>query len=475
MSIFRTLHRSFLILFAVVVVSIVTLVHFSVSKIVAEQSRAQQQSLSPALSLIVDQLMQPLHISQTLGKAKELRDLMSADQIDEEAVFKMLERLESEFDLTFFVASENNRIQYNSDGTKLELLEGEVSWYFKYKDAPQNAVADIGKWEDAHFFIDLKIFDEEQKFLGFFGIGKSLLSFISVFEKYKQEYSYDFIFVDQENKITLSSNPELLARDSTFRRLDDLEWYTRIEPSLDSTKSLNNVLVSIEGQDYLIAEVGIEPFGWTMYILTPLQARQAELSRTFIFSVVSLLVVIFALFILIYNLLYYFKKDMQQNIQTDPLTKLPNRNKIELRYAEMQDMKQSVSLLLIDIDHFKAVNDTHGHNAGDNVLRQVANMLQNELREDDIIGRWGGEEFVILLPETSPEQAFDVAQKLRQRLANMTASTGTLSLKITASFGVSHTDINRPLVDILASADDALYQAKRDGRNLVRMQLIDAA
>ena len=76
MNIFRTLHRSILLLFAVVVVSIVTLVHISVSKIVAEQSRAQQQSYSPALQLIVEQLMQPLHISQTLAKAKELKDLI---------------------------------------------------------------------------------------------------------------------------------------------------------------------------------------------------------------------------------------------------------------------------------------------------------------------------------------------------------------------------------------------------------------
>lgn len=475
LGIFRTLHRSFLILFAVVVVSIVALVHFSISKMVAEQSLAQQKSLSPALALVVEQLMQPLHVSQTLGQAKELQDVMSAAEIDEAEVFAMLTRLESEFGLSFFIASERTRTQYNSDGSKLELIEGEVSWYFKYKDDPEKAIADIGKWEDAHFYIDIKIFDESQQFLGFFGIGKSLTSFINIFEQYRQEFGYDFIFVDQNKDITLSSDPELLARNSTFQNLADLDWVKKVAPDgLDKT-SLNNTLISIAEQDFLVAEIGIQPFDWTMYILTPLSDRQAELSRTFIISVVSLLVVVFALFILIYNLLYYFKREMQKNVQTDPLTQLPNRNKVELRYAEMLDRNQSVSLLLIDIDHFKAVNDTHGHNAGDNVLRQVANMLQSELREDDIIGRWGGEEFVILLADTSPEQAFEVAQKLRERLANMTASTGSLSLKVTASFGVSHTEISRPLVDILARADDALYQAKREGRNLVKMQLIDAA
>lgn len=442
---------------------------------VAEQSLAQQKSLSPALSLVVEQLMQPLHVSETLGRAKELQDLMSSQDIDEAAMFAMLKRLESEFGLSFFVASERTRMQYNSDGSKLELIEGEVSWYFKYKDTPENAIADIGKWENAHFYIDIKIFDEEQQFLGFFGIGKSLASFINIFEIYQREYGYDFIFVDQQKDITLSSDPSLLARDSTFQNLADLDWVKQAAPNGLNSTSLNNTLISIAENDFLVAEIGIDPFDWTMYILTPLSDRQAAVSRTFIISVVSLLVLVFALFLLIYNLLYYFKREMQKNVQTDPLTQLPNRNKVELRYAEMLDRKHSVSLLLVDIDHFKAVNDTHGHNAGDNVLRQVANMLQSELRDEDIIGRWGGEEFVILLADTSPEQAFEVAQKLRERLASMTASTGSLSLKVTASFGVSHTEVERPLVDILARADDALYQAKREGRNMVKMRLIDAA
>ena len=100
-NIFRTLHRSILMLFAVVVISIVTLVHISVSKIVSEQSRAQQKSHSPALQLVVEQLMQPLHISQTLAKAKELKDLMRSPKDNEDQIFATLKRLNKEFSLNF--------------------------------------------------------------------------------------------------------------------------------------------------------------------------------------------------------------------------------------------------------------------------------------------------------------------------------------------------------------------------------------
>lgn len=475
MNAFRSLHRSILILFAVVVISIVTLVHFSVSKIVAEQSRAQQRSISPALSLIVDQLLKPLHISQTLVEAKELKDLMKSSDIDEKAVLAMLKRLEEEFGMGFFIASDISRTQYNSNGTTLELKEETVDWFFRYKAGDKDAIADIGQWADPQFYIDLKVFDDDGKFVGFFGTSKRLDSFVEIFEQYKTEHSYDFIFVDQDNNIALSSDPELIVDKTTFKTLESLDWYVGIDKEKLPNQSLNNVLVSVAGQDALVAEVNIDPFGWTMYLLTPLQERQTEISRSFIISIVTLLVLIFALFVVIYHLLYYFKKDMQKNFQTDPLTKLPNRNKVELRYAELQDRKQAVGVVLIDIDNFKDVNDTHGHNAGDVVLRQISTTLQNELREGDVIGRWGGEEFVLLLPDTTPDQSFEVAQKLRERLAGMTATMGSITIQITASFGVSHTEVNRPLTEVLGYADDALYQAKRDGRNLVRMQLAKAA
>nr|WP_205967580.1 diguanylate cyclase [Paraglaciecola sp. 20A4] len=458
-------------LFVVVAVSIVTLVHFSVSKIVAEQSRAQQQSHSPALELIVQQLMKPLHISETLVKAKELQDLMGAPSIDEQAVFDSLKRLQREFGMNFFIASEKSRRQYYSDGTTTELLEGNVSWYFKYKDSAQNEIADIGKWEDTHFYIDLKVFDENQHFLGFFGVGKSLRSFLDIFARYKETYGYDFIFADQDRNITLSSDPKLVAANSEFTNLTNLPWFKDLSEE-EQQGSLNNLLVKINGYDFLIAELNIQPFDWTLYLMTPLESRQTEISRGFIFSIVTLLVLIFGLFLIIYNLLYYFKKDMQKTRQIDVLTELPNRASMSLMFDGFMYEKSSVSLVLINLDNFKSINETHGRKAGDIVLRQIASMLQLELRKQDILGRWGGEEFLLLLPNTGPHEAVDVAETVRNRLANMTITTGSMSIQMTASFGVSFTAIPRTINEVIAAADDALFAAKREGRNVVRLQLI---
>lgn len=473
MNIFRTLHRSILILFAVVVVSIVTLVHISVSNIVAEQSRAQQQSHSPALQLIIEQLMKPLHISQTLAKAKELKDLMRNPLDNEEQVFATLKRLNQEFSLNFFIASEISRTQYDSEGKKIELSEGKVDWYFRYKNQPENAMADIGQWQNPQFYIDLKIYDDDGKFLGVFGVGKSLKAFTEVFNEYKKTYGYDFIFVDQNKDITLTSDPELLIKGVTFKNLADLPWFQTLKPEQQQA-SLNNLLLQINGQEALIAELNIQPFDWTLYIITPLQSRQTEISRGFIISIVTLLAIIFGLFLLIYNLLYYFKKDIQKIKQIDILTELANRSNVTLKFEELMYEKQSVSLVLIDLDNFKPINETHGRKAGDIVLRQIAQMLQSDIRETDILGRWGGEEFILLMPNTGPHEAVELCQTLCKKMAGMTITTGTTSIQITASFGVSFTATPRTMSEVISAADDALFSAKRDGRNMVRMQLIGA-
>jgi len=470
---FRTLHRSILVLFAVVVIAIVTLVHFSISKIVAEQSRAQQQTLSPAISLIVEQLLKPLHISEALGHSTELVTLMEGSSLDEAAIFKALKRLESEFGLSFFIASETARRQYNSDGSIIELIEGDVSWYFKYRDAPQDSLADIGKWEDTHFYIDIKINSDDGRFLGFFGIGKSLRSFLRVFDSYKTQYGYDFLFVDGNGDIMLSSDPSLNASYSDFTNLSELPWYANMPMAVQQEQALNNKLVTIDQKDYLIAEVKLNQFGWTVFLLSPLEDRQTEISQAFIFSVVTVLVVIFSLFLLIYNLLYYFRKDMQPELVVRQANRLPERTNLELIFQTLLGEQKSISVVLLSIDNFSHISDVHGRTAGDDAIDRIVAYLSANLRENDILGRWASEEFIIFLPHTGPHEAFDIAQNLRHGIATLPPLTEYPDVQLTASFGISFTASKRTMNEVTAHAEDALYQAKRDGYNLVRMQLID--
>ncbi|MCM2328684.1 MAG: sensor domain-containing diguanylate cyclase [Lysobacter sp.] len=164
---------------------------------------------------------------------------------------------------------------------------------------------------------------------------------------------------------------------------------------------------------------------------------------------------------------------LEKQAHTDPLTGLANRRHfMEVADAELARSRRydtPLSMLMIDIDHFKEVNDAHGHRAGDRVLQQLARTCLEILREVDVAGRVGGEEFAILLPETEVEGAFEVAERLRTAVAaaEVPREEG-LPIRVTISIGVAAMDAATNLDTLMSQADDALYDAKHGGRNLVR-------
>lgn len=144
--------------------------------------------------------------------------------------------------------------------------------------------------------------------------------------------------------------------------------------------------------------------------------------------------------------------------------------------SRAQRTQTPLAVLLIDIDHFKSVNDRYGHLAGDRVLRAVADTLETELRDYDIVGRIGGEEFAVLLPATDAEQAGESAERLRRRIADVAVTLegdqqlAHVHIRVTVSIGVTTTTSDRhALADVLATADLALYRAKGDGRDRVQV------
>lgn len=167
---------------------------------------------------------------------------------------------------------------------------------------------------------------------------------------------------------------------------------------------------------------------------------------------------------------------------TDPLTALNNRRFFEQRLVEEFDRalrtKRPLCCLMIDIDYFKQVNDTHGHQVGDKVLQRVSKTMVEQMRRTDVLARYGGEEFVVLLPETVATVAMEVAERLRMRVAkDLIPIEGSNNISITISVGLSVLDSRISTLDtprtLLAYADQALYKAKHSGRNKVAQQAAD--
>lgn len=156
----------------------------------------------------------------------------------------------------------------------------------------------------------------------------------------------------------------------------------------------------------------------------------------------------------------------------DPLTELPNRREFFRRAGQeiiqVQRTKRPLSIVMMDVDRFKQINDTHGHLVGDQVIHAIAAMCRSNLRPNDVAGRYGGEEIAILLPETGLADAKRAAERIRSAIEYMVIQVGTVAVTVTASLGVATTTAHdQSLEELLAGADHALYLAKQYGRNQV--------
>lgn len=154
---------------------------------------------------------------------------------------------------------------------------------------------------------------------------------------------------------------------------------------------------------------------------------------------------------------------------TDKLTGLNNRQRFdqELQHCVARAIQNQhrFALLLIDVDHFKYINDEQGHLFGDSVLKRLGDCIKSELRGDDFLARWGGEEFAVLMPNTNAEQALQRANRLRE----LVAKSNILNQQVTFSGGVAVWQEGMDAEELLGNADKALYQAKQDGRNRIQL------
>lgn len=214
-----------------------------------------------------------------------------------------------------------------------------------------------------------------------------------------------------------------------------------------------------------------------IFLLTDGNVENAFKGTSFASSLISPLVLapVFSwYFVGAFFMIKKLESQMRELATYDSMTNLYNRGsclmELESSIRQIQKMKSSLTVLYIDIDHFKNINDTHGHDAGDMVIKRFASYLRASLRESDIIGRIGGEEFLVGLPCTDLEKGQTVAEKLRRGVEReLITANNAAPIQITISVGVSvyHSTEKVSSTEILKKADIALYKAKNNGRNMV--------
>jgi diguanylate cyclase (GGDEF)-like protein len=202
-----------------------------------------------------------------------------------------------------------------------------------------------------------------------------------------------------------------------------------------------------------------------------LELRKRELTWTI--AVIALVSLVMALLMRLLISNHRYRRELQRLAGQDGLTGLPNRRlTAEKATAALAAAAghRPVSMALIDLDHFKSINDRYGHAVGDHVLREFAQLARKLLRSTDTLGRWGGEEFLLILPDTTIDAAVATVHRMRAATAEMPQVDAACGLVVSFSAGIaSRSGTAQSLDEVIACADAALYEAKRAGRNLVRL------
>ncbi|AZQ12528.1 sensor domain-containing diguanylate cyclase [Shewanella khirikhana] len=424
-------------------------------------------------SEIQQDLLTPIFISSLMAQDTFVREWTLNNEKDPERLIRYLREIQERYGtVTSFFVSEHSRNYYHSSGVLKQIKDTEPSdsWYFRVRSLPEkeqyeiNIDADTADRSKTTVFVNYKVFDFEGNFIGITGVGLAVEKVKALIELYQKRYNRVVYFADREGRITLSGSG-YYGGDSLQHTpgLDKLTTRILTAPSGAFTYERAGKTVYLNSR--LVPE-----FKW--YLLVEQEEAPAErtlLGTFWINMALSLLVVCGVLFIANMTLGRYQRR-LEHMASVDKLTGAANRQVFEDVFeAALQKAKAGstpISVVLMDIDHFKHINDTHGHSMGDLVLKTVSNMLGRDLMEGELLCRWGGEEFLLMSP-LDMVHASERAEQLRTRVAERQLRVNGHDIQVSISLGVAQFQYHESADQLIKRADMALYQAKEGGRNRV--------
>lgn len=469
-------HRTIsLVLGTMIIIMIILAGYFTISDLAGKQSQKHQQSMSPVFSLIEKELIKPLQIAATLAKVGIYDKYLLSKQPNKDEVVSELDKYSKKFNLQFYLAHERSRQQFNSDGRVFDLVEGKVIWYFALKDQTDYEVqAVLGQREDVHLYIDVRQYDAFGNFLGFVGVGKSLGDFINSFADFREEYGHEFVFVNNNDEIVLSSLPDLSPKQALrvderigIKSTSEISWFNEFTDKITSSTE-QSAVVSDNNSDLLVSKLTLESLNWNLYILTPLESRQQAVNESFALYIGIGLVILIILYQILYKFIDEYTNKISRRINRDSLTNLANSDYANFYFNRSRKRNRQIAVVSCDLDYFKTINENYGRNAGDKVLVAVASCFDKLIDNTGLVARWDGEEFAIILPEMDAQEAEQVAKLCRKSLQALRVPYEGSDISVTGSFGIfASRQHAHNLNKMMDQADKALNKAKHQGKNKV--------
>ncbi|MBF0201840.1 MAG: GGDEF domain-containing protein [Desulfamplus sp.] len=419
-------------------------------------------------------LLQPIFISSLMASDTFLRDWIIAGEDDESQVIRYLKEIKERYQtVTTFFVSENTKIYYQAQGILKSVSQGDPrdAWYFRLREIPLdyeiNVDPDMANMDAMTIFINYKVYDYGGSYIGATGVGMTVSAVKSLINEYQNAYDRTIYFVDQGGNVILSGS----GFPGDIKNLSHVQGLDALAPEILSN-SENFLHYRKSGASFLLNTRYIPEFQWYLIVEQPEARALKKIVATLLINLGLCTLITAAVLFLTHITLTAYQTRLEQMATLDKLTMIYNRQAFSILFRELlKDVHRRFipfSVVMIDLDYFKVINDTLGHIAGDAVLKHCVAVIRKELRDSDILCRWGGEEFVVVLKECRLDNAFNLAEKIRKTLGDTPCPWPGGDIPFTASLGVTQWNLldDRDENSILSRADKALYMAKEGGRNI---------
>ncbi|MDC0609861.1 sensor domain-containing diguanylate cyclase [Vibrio sp.] len=422
-------------------------------------------------SEIQQDLIRPIFISSLMAQDTFVRDWTIAGEENPNKIIQYLKEIKQQYNtVTSFYVSDKTKNYYHYTGVLKKVSEDnpQDKWYFRVKalnpgkDYEINIDSDTANPGRVVVFVNYRVYDFNHKFIGIIGVGLGSDAVSQIIEKYKKRYERDIYFINDLGAVTLKGKTH-----DNFTSIQERPGLSNLTTQILTTPSMSGSYDN-NGDTYYISSRWVDEFQWYIIVEQKDKFNDQILKRAIINNIAISLVVALAVIVLAQYVFRGYQSRLEGMATRDKLTGTYNRqvfdDLVRTAFSSTNQKDAPLSLALLDIDHFKEVNDNYGHQLGDQVLLRVAETCAEHLGKEGHICRWGGEEFVLILPFKSVNSAFDLLEGIRLDIQNQTEAPS-----VTVSIGVVERQSMERVQSILSRADKAMYEAKNKGRNTIQI------
>ena len=473
-----------LVMVLVVGFAVISIVNYQVTKASIRRTIIKQDlplTMNNIYSDLSAELTRPLLVASSMATDTFLKDWVIDGEKNEDRIRKYLFDIKKKYGFfsTFFISAHSLKYyHFNGVNKVVSPTDSHDVWYYRFINLKKNYDFEVDVNEASQgiltIFINYRLEDEMGKLLGVTGVGLKVDSVSDSIKEYKERYSRNVFLTNREGLIQVHQNRTFIQH-MAASKLTGLQQ-SQLNRLLKLKEPFNFEYKS-NGEKILANARYINQLDWLLFVeqseSASLKEARLNLWRTIIIGCIVSAIVI-AIMLLILN---RYKKVLEEIAVSDELTGCANRRKLEEEYTRFvcrhERLNLPFSFILLDLDHFKKINDSLGHLHGDNVLKTIARLMADIVRPTDILVRWGGDEFSILT-DCNEQEAFLVAERIRNVVSNIRWTKirdngDDPRNDVTASLGVTTYRPTDTLSTLQDRADKALYIGKEQGGNQVNL------